>query len=285
MVNMKITSKTACYGLFGFPVSHSLSPFIHNYIFKISALDALYLCFPVEAAWLEKAFIGALTLGLKGCNITIPHKEAVIPFIDVLSKDAKKIGAVNTVKFENGKSYGFNTDSRGFYLSLVKEGFSFAGKKTLILGAGGACKAISYACALSGVSSVYLYDIDTKKALIQARRLRTFFPDCQIAAIPKPDAVDTKQIQLLINTTPLGMSKKDSLPIDSRLIHPGMIVYDVIYNPCKTSLLRYAEKRGAFVMNGLSMLLYQGLLALEIWFGKSFMDKEELVLKELQSAL
>ncbi|MDD4910569.1 MAG: shikimate dehydrogenase [Candidatus Omnitrophica bacterium] len=256
----------AVYGVIGHPVSHSFSAIMHNAAFKEMGIKAEYRLFSVEPPNLPD-FMGKVRyLGIRGLNVTLPHKEAVIAFIDELSEDARAIGAVNTIVIEKDRMSGFNTDGAGFLQHLSSEmKFGPVGKAASIVGAGGAARALTYYLAKARTSSISLFDIDQSKCGTLARDMSAKFPDCDIRSYGSIADLPVEKSDLLINATPTGLHKDDPLIIDIDRLPSRILVYDLLYNPQETRLLREAKRRGFKVTNGLGMLLYQGVLAFEIW--------------------
>ena len=256
------------YGLIGYPVKHSYSAIMHNAAFKELGVDARYELFPIKPESLTEEFKKLIAQGASGFNVTIPYKEKIVQLLDELDQEAQLIGAVNTVKVEKDKSTkGFNTDGLGFITHLVKVvGFDPKGKRIAILGAGGAAKAVASQLAENRVSAISLYDLEQNKADDLAAKLQANFADCQIQQADEANALLREQPDLLINATPVGMHKEDPLVFDPEFLHPKLVVYDLIYNPAQTALLKEAQRRKcAGVFNGLGMLIYQGVLAFKIW--------------------
>jgi len=256
------------YGLIGFPVKHSYSAIMHNAAFKELGVDARYELFEVKPEELEGEFKRLVRQGVCGFNITVPYKEEIIKFLKDLDPEANLIGAVNTVKVnENKSAKGFNTDGTGFIRHLTKiVGFNPQGKKMSILGAGGAAKAISVQLAKNKAKSISLFDIDQDKAKNLTAKLQVNFAGCDIRLVSQANALLQDKPDLLVNATSVGMHKEDALVFDSEQFHPKLFVYDLVYNPAQTLLLREARRKGcAAVFNGLGMLLYQGVLAFKIW--------------------
>lgn len=264
-----ISGKTKLYGIFGCPVEHTFSPGMHNAAFKKLGMDACYVPFAVKPEKLEEAVRAILPLGLCGLNITVPHKERVIAYLDELSEEARLINAVNTIEVKNGKLVGHNTDGRGFLRSLKEDaGFKPKGKKYFIIGSGGAARAVGFSLALAGANKIIFYDLDASKA------------DALAADIREKAGVESKSVSedvvggyaseadCLINATPLGLKKTDFLPMRKEYILKKHLVCDLVYNPPVTALLKVAKKQGAKAFSGLGMLLYQGVIAFEVWTGR-----------------
>lgn len=270
---MKIDGKTRIYGVFGYPIKHSASPAMQAAAFASFRLNAVYLPFAVRPAELKKAVEAIIPLGLGGVNVTIPHKEKIIRFLDGLSPRAKRIGAVNTIVIRRVKLVGCNTDCHGFLSSLKGDlGFSPRGERAFVLGAGGAARAVAFALAEAGVVHLYLSDIIKNRASVLAANVRRHFPRCQVEAVPlKKDTVAEKisHSRLLVNATPVGMKPSDPLPVERNVLRPDLAVYDLVYNPGRTKLVKAARRAGAKAAGGQGMLVHQGAIAFRLWTGKS----------------
>lgn len=262
---MNISGKTKVTGLFGYPVEHSLSPAMHNAAFEHLNLDYCYVTFSVRPDLLGDAVKAIRALSLSGVNVTVPHKENVIPFLDEISEESSFIGAVNTIKNDNGKLTGYNTDGKGFMQSLSETGIDIRGKKILIVGAGGASRAIGYYLCKEA-SEVHLFDVDDKKANSLKEHLNKLKWNVSLAGARSVKDKDFfSGIDIIINATPLGLKPDDPMPVDITLIKNSHVVCDLIYK--ETPLLREANKIGCKTMDGLGMLLWQGVFAFEIWTG------------------
>lgn len=262
---MKISGKTKVMGLLGYPVDHSLSPSMHNAAFERLKLDCCYVTFSVRPELLHDAVKAIKALNLAGVNVTVPHKERVIPFLYAVDKEAAFIGAVNTIVTQSasggGRLIGYNTDGRGFMKSLSESRISVNNKNILIIGAGGASRAIGYYLSQKA-SGLFLYDVDKKKA---ARLVKDLNKLCgNVSFMKNMNQLDG--IDVIINATPLGLRKGDSLPVNANLLKQRHVVCDLIYK--KTPLLEIASKKGCKTLNGLGMLLWQGVFAFELWTGK-----------------
>lgn len=256
------------YGLIGFPVKQSFSAAMHNAAFKELGVDARYELFEIKPENLEEDFKKLVERGVCGFNITVPHKEKIIKLLDGLDQEAQLIGAVNTVKVDEDKSTkGFNTDGLGFIKHLRQVlGFDPEGRRISILGAGGAAKAVSVQLAKNRAKSISLFDLDQGKAKDLAEKLKANFSDCQVRLVPDANALLQDKPDILINATPVGMHNGDALVFNPEQFYPKLMVYDLVYNPAQTSLLKEAKRKGcAGVFNGLGMLLYQGVLAFQVW--------------------
>ncbi|MDH4163180.1 MAG: shikimate dehydrogenase [Nitrospirota bacterium] len=263
-----ISGKTAIYGIFGHPVEHTFSPGMHNSAFRKLGLNACYVPFAVRPESLGDAARSIIPLGLRGLNITVPHKQNVIPYLDELTEDAKLIGAVNTIEVKGGRLIGHNTDGRGFIRSLrLETGISPKGKSVLILGAGGASRAVSFSLALAGARNIALYDVDRKKANALAKDIRSR-AGAACSAVDRDSLSEAAYgAHIIVNATPLGLKKGDPLPLPREVINKTHLVCDLVYNPARTALLKTAATRGASTLQGIGMLLYQGVIAFEIWTG------------------
>jgi len=264
-----ISGKTMIYGIFGYPVEHTFSPGMHNSAFKKLGMDACYVPFAVPPGNLENAVRAVVPLGLRGLNVTVPHKERVLAYLDELSEEARLIGAVNTIEVRKGRLIGHNTDGRGFLRSLREHGgMDPKGKKFLFIGSGGAARAVSFSLALAGAAVIVFRDIDTRKASLLANDIleKTGVPSMAIGQEMLPEY--TADADCLINASPLGLRRTDPLPMPAELVRRKHLMCDLVYNPPETALLKMAKKRGAKRLSGLGMLLYQGVIAFEIWTGK-----------------
>lgn len=264
-----ISGKTKVFGLFGYPVEHTFSPMMHNAAFERLKMDACYLPFEVHPDRLKDAVAGVSALNIRGVNVTVPHKERAIPFLDDLSQEARLIGAVNTIEVKEGRLVGHNTDARGFIRSLEEEaGFDVKGRNILILGAGGAGRAVAFGLALAGADHLGVHDVDAEKCRLLAKDIMEKTGVHAAAIEPGDIPKFAPEADCVINATPLGLKPSDPLPLDDVYIKKGMLVCDLVYNPPQTSLLSAAKARGARILSGLGMLLYQGVAAFEIWTGR-----------------
>lgn len=260
----------ATYGLVGFPLGHSLSPFMHNTAFKALKVDAVYQLFPMTAEVLEPFFESLKEEGnpIFGLNVTVPYKEKVIPFLDALSPYAKKVGAVNTVTISRKRELtGHNTDGPGFLAHLGELGFSARDKGVVILGAGGAARALVSSLCLfdEQPESIRIFDVDIQKAQGLISDLGERLDVSRVNAVDNIEDLNIELADLLVNATPIGLKKEDKSIVPCELLHKNMLVYDLIYNPRETALLRAAKEKGAAAADGLGMLFYQGVLAFEYW--------------------
>ncbi len=257
---MEITGRTKIMGLFGYPVEHTMSPAMHNAAFAHLGMDCRYLPFRVRPEMLGSAVSAIRALGLVGVNVTVPHKESVIPFLDEVDKEAAFIGAVNTIVNSEGTLHGYNTDGRGFMRSLSENNVSVDETRVLVVGAGGASRAVSYYLS-EKAQYLFLSDIDTEKRnrlVADLSRIRG-----NVKALDRPD--DPAAFDIIVNATPLGLKDGDPVPLDTSGLSSGQVVCDLIYK--KTRLLEGASQKGCRILDGLGMLLWQGVLAFELWTG------------------
>ena len=262
---IKAGTKVLC--VIGHPIEHSMSPAMHNAALKELALDYIYLAFDVPPRDLETTVLEFKKRGFRGINVTIPHKETIMKYLDQIDPLAKKIGAVNTIKNQEGNLIGKNTDAFGAKRALINAGFEIKEKKVLILGAGGAARAVSF--ALSDESDkIFICDIIEKRAIALANELKDKMKIKAVGKNFKYEALKSLvfDVDILINATPVGMYPDvNKTPISKDLLAEHLFVYDVIYNPLNTQLLKDASKIGCKTLNGIEMFINQGALAFEWW--------------------
>jgi shikimate dehydrogenase len=267
-----VTGKTRFVGIIGHPITHTLSPVMHNAAFDAVGLDYCYLPFDVHPRDIGKALAGLGALGCKGLNVTIPHKQAVLPFLHHLSREARLIGAVNTIEFRGSRLIGHNTDGQGFTMAFRREyGVPLKGKRVLLLGAGGAARAVAVQLLVEGVHRLTLTNRTDKKARRLIQDLRKHFPHRKLEVFPLDKrrlAPVVRDVQIIINATSVGMKPIGRSPLPAGLLRPNLIVCDLVYHPPVTALLNEAREAGAKTFNGIGMLLWQGALAFKIWVRK-----------------
>ena len=262
-------------GIFGYPLGHSMSPALQQAALDEYALDALYEAWPTPPDRLAEAVAGLRVPGCYGANVTVPHKEAVMGMLDRLDQQAEAIGAVNTIVTEiGGKLAGYNTDIYGFLASLSSEaGFDPAGKRVVMLGAGGAAKAAAFALVEGNVASLDIANRTVARAEALIAELSSNGAETSAFAIDSTGLADRcANADLIVNCTSIGMRgspSPDASPLLDGAIQPGCLVYDIVYNPEVTPLLAQAEEAGARTLGGLPMLVYQGAAAFEKWTGMS----------------
>lgn len=267
-----ISGKTKIIGIIGDPITHTASPAMHNAASASLGSDFTYIPFHVKPEQLQKAIDGLRSLNIIGVNVTIPHKEAVLPFLDKLDSSAQRARAVNTIVNENGLLVGYNTDGDGFCYALKQEAnFDCLGKKIVLIGAGGSAKAIASSLAGQPVSSIYIINRHTERAKQLAMMLS--FSNVPVTSIewenPHAWIKTCHEADLVINTTPVGMAPEiQAVPLpDLSWIREGQLICDIIYAPPTTEFLKQAKAKGASILNGAGMLAGQGVLAFEKFTG------------------
>ena len=265
-----IDGRTRLVGLIGWPVAHSCSPAMHNAAFAALKLNWSYVPLPVRPEALAAAVAGLAALGFRGANVTVPHKEAVVPLLDSLSPEAARINAVNTIVVEeDGRLVGHNTDVAGFIAALRQSGFSPEGRAAVVVGAGGAARAAVHGLLGAGAARILILNRSSARAEKLISELGT---DDRVQALPlTPEALveSAQEADLLVNATPVGLWPNAEasiwpmeVPIPARIT-----VFDLVYNPVETLLLRQARAGGARTIPGLGMLISQGAAAFQLWTG------------------
>lgn len=271
MLNKNIISAhTKILCIIGHPISHSMSPLMHNIALNDLNLDYVYVAFDVTPKNLQYALNGIRALNIRGMNVTIPHKEKVMSYLDSIDPMAQKIGAVNTIKIEDGRIYGKNTDAEGFIRAIEDASIDISEKDVLLLGSGGAAKAVSYAL-IQKINKLTILNRTKHKATELANKLKK---ESEVLIFAKKLEKTTindeiQKVDLIINATPVGMhpSQQESI-LSSNMLNKDLIVFDLIYNPLETKLIKDARKVGCKTINGLDMLISQGALAFEWWTDK-----------------
>lgn len=275
-MDYEITGKTKLTALLGSPVSHSISPQMHNASFRLLGLDYVYLAFDVTPEHLHDAVMGLKAAGICGFNLTMPLKVHILPYLDELTPAARLAGAVNTVIVRDGKLIGHTTDGVGYMRSVADAGYNIIDKKMTLLGAGGAATAICVQAALDGVSSIDMFkrqNASWDKTANFCQRVASE-TGCHIRLLDIEDsallAESIGESAILTNATSVGMAPNSSAsPIaDSSILHESLIVSDIIYNPRETMLMKQASEQGCPRFNGMYMLLYQGAAAFQCWTGQ-----------------
>jgi len=272
----------------GDPIEHSLSPTMHNAAFRVLKMNYVYVAVQVGKDRLKDAVEIIRNLNIAGVNVTLPHKVAVIKYLDRIDPLAKAIGAVNTIHNKNGKLTGYNTDGIGAVAALKEKIPQLRGKKTLILGAGGAARAIAFQLAKEGCKLVILNRTESKAVELASSLKKKFKTPIVGAKLEKAKLrKELSNSDILINTTLVGMSPNTNATLVTRsLMKPKLTVFDIVYNPIKTRLLKEAEVAGAKTIDGVNMLVYQGAESFKIWTGRNPPIKimRNAVLKELRRA-
>jgi shikimate dehydrogenase len=264
---MNIDGSTKIVGVFGSPIAHTASPTIHNAAFAALRMNWVYVALHVEPQNLRTALTGARDMGFTGVNLTLPHKILALDIVDEVQPEARRLGSINTVLMEHGRLRGFNTDAYGF-VRAIEEEFNLAlkGRRVLVLGAGGAGRAIAVKCALEGAALVCMANRTPEKIEPIAKEIattKTAFRALKLNS--KEISRHISEIDLLVNATSVGLKTGESLGLEPALFSPKLLVYDTIYQPAETELLRVAGEAGAKVAGGASMLLHQGAKSFEIW--------------------
>ncbi len=260
------TGRAALAAVIGHPVAHSLSPAIHEYWLQERGIDGAYIPLAVAGDDFTKAVSFLMRAGFRGCNVTIPHKETAFRLCDVPDEAAQRAGAVNTLWFEAGRVHGANTDGYGFIRNLSGSGFDPAGKKIIVLGAGGAARAIVMTLGDAKAGAIVIVNRTGEKAAALVDACCRYGVPCQ-ASGQGMLARELDDCHLLINTTPCGMADREAFELDLSPMPDGAAVCDIVYTPLMTPLLREAKGRGLTVIDGLGMLLHQAAPGFARWFG------------------
>lgn len=273
-----IDGKTRTCGLIGNPVEHTLSPVLHNTLADMLGQNLAYLPFPVEQGNLEQAIAGAWALNLLGLNVTVPYKSEVLPFLKEIDSLAEQIGAVNTLVRVEGGYKGYNTDMPGLYRAMCEDGIGLEGEKVLILGAGGVARAVALLCAEKGAGEIIILNRTLEKAQAIAEEVNALTENKKVQAwrLEEYKRLPADAEYLAIQTTSVGMHPHvDAAVIEDaafyRRIHTG---YDLIFNPWETKFMKLVQEQGGKAYNGLKMLLYQGVIAYELWTGISVKQED-----------
>ncbi len=266
---MHIDGNTRLVGIIGSPLEHTLSPTIHNTAFDYLGLNWCYVPLPVEQGRLVQAIEGIRALRFTGVNITMPFKTEIIHMLDEVAMFAESVGAVNTILIDKGKLIGYNTDGRGFYTALVRElGYEVKGRKVLVLGAGGASRSVTVSLALAGCESIVIVNRSPERSIELSEIILKSAPDIEVSWLSPEDNYDivVAESDVIINATPLTTFNGD-LRVPVSLLNKNQLVCDLNYSLYQPPLLQEAEARGAQVLDGKGMLLYQAAAAFEIWTG------------------
>ncbi len=268
---IELGGKSRVYGIFGDPVSHSLSPVMQNLAMKAAGLDTVYVPFHVTPQNLSSAVDGMRALQIGGVNITLPHKQHILPLLDRVDEDAELIGAVNTVVCRDTELIGYNTDGLGFIRSLQEDvGFLPSNKSVLLLGAGGACRAAAVALLRSGVNDISIVNRNKERAEQLVKRISSAFPDQSLKVYGLGDAgyvADLQRVDLVVNTTSIGLKGEDISFCPLSKIKASASIYDMVYSQVETPFVHAARSRGLVAADGLGMLAGQGEEAFFLWFG------------------
>ncbi|MTD29732.1 shikimate dehydrogenase [Planomicrobium sp. YIM 101495] len=250
------------YAVIGDPIAHSLSPYMHDAWFQESSIDASYIPVHLEPSELEDGFHALKKIGVSGFNVTLPHKQAIIPFLDGLDDTARTMNAVNTVVMKDGKSYGYNTDGDGFVQSLFALPVDRE-QPLLVIGAGGAARGIVHALHRAGFTRLTVTNRTFRRAEELAGEV-----GAEVMTISQAEA-ELGTFHTIVQTTSVGLSDNESLPLSVEWLKPGTVVADIVYNPLVTPLLKVASDKGCKTINGVGMFVHQGAIAFEKWTGKT----------------
>ncbi|MDP3442759.1 MAG: shikimate dehydrogenase [Ignavibacteria bacterium] len=285
----KFNHNTKIVGVIGHPIRHSFSPLMHNIAFEIGRLNYIYLPFDVPSNSLKDAIKGMIALGIKGFNVTIPLKEKIVPLLKDVSEEAGTVGAVNTIVNDDGVLRGYNTDVNGIVESLNDYKEEIAGQKVVVIGAGGAARSAIYSLIRNfkvGEIAIVNRTEQIGESLKEYFSSKMLFNEIKSLPLIPPDLISVfRDSKLIINTTSMGMFPEidDSATTISESFMKGQIVFDVVYNPVKTKLLKLAEAQGATIITGLKMFVEQGARSYELWTGEKMpVDK---VFKALENYL
>lgn len=269
-------ANTELIGLIGFPIKQSFSPFIHNVAAELTGTRIIYLPFEVHSSNLKNAVRGMVALGLKGFNVTVPHKVKVVDYVNKLSEEAAVIGSVNTVVNELGKLIGYNTDVNGILDSLTQYKSQISGNEVCVIGAGGSARAVIYTLArYFKPQKIYLVNRTDQhaEALKQHFKSKMKFDGIVTKELQQPDLITVlNNCSLIVNSTPVGMfpTSDDSVLSTADVFVKDQIVFDLVYNPVKTKFLQLAESKNAVTINGLNMLVQQAAKSFTLWTGNEF---------------
>lgn len=258
---------TRLFGVIGHPIRHSLSPAMHTAALRALRLDAVYTSVETPPRFLEPILRALILAGVEGLNVTVPLKEAVLPLVDRLDSTAMATGTVNTIVIRNRRTVGYNTDGAGFVRALDELGRRPCATRAVVLGAGGAARAVAWELTKAAGSCVTIANRRVERAQRLARWLARRHPRARVRAVALRD-VSVNDAGLLVNATTVGMRPGDGSPIDPARLHRGLLVYDLVYHR-ETPLVRAARRRGCVAAGGLSMLLYQGAESLRLWLRRA----------------
>jgi shikimate dehydrogenase len=264
---MVVSGKTRVYGVIGDPIEHTLSPVMHNAAFEALKLDCVFLAFKVKSAEVGNAISGMRAFNIQGLNVTMPHKETVIKHLDEIDPTARFLNAVNTIQNKNGKLLGFNTDGVGALKALRANQVDPKDKKVLLLGAGGAARAVAYSLSQE-VGELVILNRTPKPAEELASFLKKTSNKKITVGLLSPETIETNlaETNILINATSIGMKPNaDQSPIKAEWLRRNLAVMDIVYNPVETKLAKNAKAAKATVVSGIEMLIYQGAASFEIW--------------------
>ena len=268
-----LDGETQVAGVIGWPIRHSLSPPMHNAAFAALGLNWVYVPFAVVPERIPEAMAAVRALGLAGLNVTIPHKTAVLPFMDDLAKEVRFLGAVNTIVHRDGALTGHNTDGEGFLRSLGEIGEEAGGKRVALIGAGGSARSVALAVCRTGARHLTIINRTLARAEALVTLVKEAMPQAEVKAVGLEEpaaAAQVREAEIIVDSTAVGMYPHEQVPpvIPAKWLHAGQVVCDLTYNPRETVLLRAAAGQGARTLDGTGMLVHQGALAWEYWTGR-----------------
>lgn len=277
-----INGRTSVYGVIGYPVSHSFSPVIHNTLAQLLGHNIVYVPFEVKPEEIKQAILGAYHLGIKGINITVPHKQRVIDCLSSIDSFAEQIGAVNTLKYENNGYKGYNTDLYGLKTCLEEKGIELKDKNVVLLGAGGAAKSAAIMVASENAKSLCIVNRTVNNSYSLAQNVKKYY-NVHIDTLSYNEINKIDTIDLCIQTTPVGMSPniKDTPINDKNFYKKVHVALDIIFNPWQTRFLSEAEEAGCQTINGFDMLYFQAVRAYEIWWDIKIPDNIKVQAKHI----
>jgi len=268
----RISSKTSLFGIIGYPVRHSLSPIIHTTCFQKDKFDGVYLAFEVQRENLKDAIKGMRALGIKGVSVTVPHKTDCMRFLDEIDEVALKIGAVNTIINIDGKLYGYNTDYIGVKEAFKRNGINPEGMTVLMIGSGGAGRAVAFALCEMGIRSIFITGIIKKEMKRLADDIKKNYKHVYVEWFMRNDKRELeigRDCGIIANASPVGMEPEtEKIPISTEVFRDGQILFDVVYTPPITEFLKEGKKRGLKCISGVDMFLYQAMEQYRLFTGR-----------------
>lgn len=268
----RISSKTSLFGIIGYPVRHSLSPIIHTTCFQKDKFDGVYLAFEVQRENLKDAIKGMRALGIKGVSVTVPHKTDCMRFLDEIDEVALKIGAVNTIINRDGKLYGYNTDYIGVKEAFKRNGINPEGMTVLMIGSGGAGRAVAFALCEMGIRSIFITGIIKKEMKRLADDIKKNYKHVYVEWFMRNDKRELeigRDCGIIANASPVGMEPEtEKIPISTEVFRDGQILFDVVYTPPITEFLKEGKKRGLKCISGVDMFLYQAMEQYRLFTGR-----------------
>lgn len=267
-----VDANTKLYGLIAHPAHHSMSPLIHNTAFNELQINSIYMSFDVAEQTIKPVLDSMRLMKIGGVNLSMPFKRSVVPYLDSLSDSASQLGAVNTIVNEQGQLKGYNTDGQGFINALTNQGISAKGKQVLVLGAGGAARAIILALINAGVRHVTVVKRNNSTFEDTKQELQSWGSQVKVISFANHDLLIKlmRTAEIIVNGTSIGMAGSRELPLTNTELselHTGQVVFDAIYFPLITPLLEIANQHGCITMNGTGMLVFQAAAAFKLWTG------------------